>query len=142
MKTIKSILTLILLVICFGCMNRAINQNSPSLGNKEPHFIKGGELRGHRSRPNVMSGIMKNIGKLRKIYNEEYKDSTGGKLEIIVKFKIDYLGNVVSSETTESNSNNPEFDSKLLNAINTFQFGQIDQIADTTRITYPLIFRK
>lgn len=82
------------------------------------------------------------LGQLRKLYNREYSDSCVPTLKIVVFFKIDHLGNVVSCEVSKSNSGDPKFDSAILAIVNATKFEQIDKISDVTEVTYPLVFTK
>jgi TonB family protein len=132
-----------MLILSFDCTNKTISQNPTSSSHHEPKFVKGGLKVGYRSRPSAMRGIMAIIVKLRNVYNEEYKvKSQSNFIKVVTIFKISYLGNVTSSKISESNSNNPDFDSKVLDILNSFQFEPIDQIGDTTVITYPFLFGK
>jgi len=89
-----------------------------------------------------MKGIMGNIGRVRQLYNEEFKDKYPDYMKVVVFFKINYLGVVTSSKITESNSNSPGFDSKILVIINSINFDQIEKRDDVTEVTYPFVFTK
>ncbi|HUI92340.1 MAG TPA: AgmX/PglI C-terminal domain-containing protein [Chitinivibrionales bacterium] len=138
----KSILILVLLPLCLGCTNKTIHQNSTNSEQAKPGFVKGGALTGGRSRENLMKGIMGNIGRVRQLYNEEFKDKYPDYMKVVVFFKINYLGVVTSSKITESNSNSPGFDSKILVIINSINFDQIEKRDDVTEVTYPFVFTK
>jgi TonB family protein len=140
MKTMKSILTLTLIILSFGCTNRSINKNVNNSEYTKPMFVKGGAKTGYRSRKSIMRGIMENILKFRKLYREEYNNQPP--LKIVAYFKISNLGNVTSSEIKESNSNNSAFDSKILEIINSIQFENIGAKIDSTEVTYPFVFSK
>jgi mannose/fructose/N-acetylgalactosamine-specific phosphotransferase system component IID len=131
-----------MLILSFDCTNKTVNQKSNNSGINEPKWIKGGQLNGFRSRASVMRGIVPNFKRMRELYNEEFKNKAEHTINIITNFKIDYLGNVISSEITESNSNSQDFDFKLLSIVKSMKFGPTDHIGDTTIVTYPLKFIK
>ncbi len=130
MKYHRIIFLSFFLILQFGCIHKTANRSSPdsddlafttppqlkcaSTPSAKPKFIKGGALTGGRSRASIMRGIMPMLGQLRKLYNREYSDSCVPTLKIVVFFKIDHLGNVVSCEVSKSNSGDPKFDSAIL----------------------------
>jgi TonB family protein len=106
----------------------------------QPKFVKGGSLTGYRDRASVMRGIMANLGRLRKLFDEFYDPKSVTNLKVVANFKIDHLGNVISSSILESNSNNSSFDMEILTVVNSIKFESIEHIGDTSIIVYPFIF--
>jgi hypothetical protein len=141
LKTIKYILILLFLFTSFGYTNDSTGQNVIKVKQKEPIFYGGGELKGHRSRENVNMGMITSFNEMRRISYKTFIDTPQRKIKLIVKFKVDHVGTVISSEVIESNSNNPEFDSKIFKVINLTKFGRIKDVSDTSEVTYPLDFK-
>jgi hypothetical protein len=142
LKPIKSILIPIVLILCFGCTPKKVNQNLTNSEKTRPGFVKGGALTGTRSRASLMRAIMANIGRFRQLYNEVFKDNYPDYMKVVVFFKINYLGIVTSSLVKETNSNDSEFDSKILELVNSITFETIDKRNDITEVTYPFVFTK
>jgi len=88
-----------------------------------------------------MRGIMPILNQFRKLYNEEYPDSCKPTLKVVVFFKIDYLGNVVSCEVSKSIQVIPN---RLRNTVivKSTKFEEIDLKNDITEVIYPLCFSK
>ena len=140
MKYHRTIFLSFILILQFGCIHKTtIPVDTISDGQK---FVKGGALTGGRSRASIMRGIMPILNQFRKLYNEEYPDSCKPTLKVVVFFKIDYLGNVVSCEVSKSNSSNPKFDSAILVIVKSTKFEEIDLKNDITEVIYPLCFSK
>jgi outer membrane biosynthesis protein TonB len=158
MKYHRTIFLSFILILQFGCIHKTVTRSSldpddpvyttpPQLKcslnpSAKPKFVKGGALTGGRSRASIMRGIMPILNQFRKLYNEEYPDSCKPTLKVVVFFKIDYLGNVVSCEVSKSNSSNPKFDSAILVIVKSTKFEEIDLKNDITEVIYPLCFSK
>lgn len=158
MKYNRNILLCCILILQFGCIHKTVTSSSsdpddlvyttpPQLKctsntSAEPKFVKGGALTGGRSRASIMRGIMPTLSQFRKLYNYEYPDSCKPILRVVVFFKVDHLGNVISSEVSKSNSNNPKFDSATLVIVKSIKFEEIDLINDITEVIYPLCFSR
>lgn len=138
----KIILILTLCLLLINCNNKTINQNASTQDYDTPVFEKGKALTGARSSASIMKRLTANLASIQKLYIEEYKGNYPDNLRIVVFFKINYLGIVITSEVLESDSNNPNFDSSILNIINAINFDHVYMKDDITEVTYPFVFRK
>jgi TonB family protein len=142
LKTIKYILIPLLLFLCLDCTNKTMHENQMNCEQSRPGFVTGGALTGARGKTSCMRGIIGSIGNIKQLYNQEYKDNKPDCITVIVTLKINYLGIVTSSEVTKTNSNNPKFDSEILEIINSIKFETIEQKNDVTELVYPFVFTK
>jgi TonB family protein len=156
MKCYRNIILYCILILQLGCISKIVIHSSPdsddlvyttppklkcySNPSAEPKFVKGGVLTGGRSRESIMRGILPVLNQFRKLYSEEYPDSCKPTLKVVIFFKINYLGNVVSCKVLKSNSSNLEFDSAILAIVKSTKFEQIDLKNDITEVKYPLSF--
>jgi len=104
----------------------------------QPEPAKAGT--GARSKENILSVVMRNLGELRFEYTRRLKDKPSMKGKVTVKFAVDEFGKVIFCQVVESTVADSVLDAKVVEKVRRWTFGKIDKPGDVTEVTYPFMF--
>ncbi len=130
-----------LLLIVFGYIFLISCSNAGKAGmtvNKK--MTNGGEINGPRSIENIEENMKILEPRLLFFYEKQLKKNPELKGSIEFIFDIDEKGYVISAGIGKHTTDDPEFETKILQAISNHSFGKWNEGKGNTEVIYPLTF--
>lgn len=99
-------------------------------------------ITGNRRRATIMRTLRKNMLPLKNMYDTYFASTNSSGGNVTVKWTIDEKGAVISCKVIASTLNERNFERKIIEHIQSIEFGMIDSPGDVTEVVYPFIFSK
>lgn len=116
-----------------------LRQSDNFVSNLKP---SSGNLVGGRPRESIQNAVAEHIGNLKRLYDSRVKEKPNLAGKIVVRFAIDYLGNVLKVETVEQTLDDDVLQKRILEEVKSWKFQQIRVKGDVTEVVYPFVFSK
>lgn len=106
-----------------------------------PNFVKGGSLKGPRSKAAIMGEILGKYAELRVVYNNELKLNENIEGNVTVEFEIMPSGKVGNCEITNSSINHTEIEKNVIRVVKGINFDKNEESNKNTVVNYKFVFR-
>lgn len=140
MNRIVQMAALLIAVGLIACGGQNSDTQGKSAGPAIPKDVSGLEIKGPRTKANVLHNMAGAVHKMQEIYKEHLKRNPGLKGRIELKLTVEWNGEIMQIATGRSTLQDEAFEKALLRPLQFMDFDGWDASNEETEILYPVEF--